>query len=93
MTLQHLLYLHQTPVETCNGTQMDSEESDNDLSLACPTAEPSHLSTLNPTEAEKIVPEMREGQIYNEQLHCREQDHGVQFDFIYTVCEEGSPCV
>lgn len=84
MTLQHLLYLHQKPVETCNGTQMDSEESDDDLSLACPTAEPSHLSTLNPTEAEKI---------YNEQLHCREQDHGVQFDFIYTVCEEGSPCV
>lgn len=59
--------------------------------IACPTAEPSHLSTLNPTEAEKIVPEMSEGQIYNEELHYREQ--GAQFDFIYTVCEEDSPCI
>lgn len=36
---------------------------------------------------------MSEGQIYNEELHYREQDHGAQFDFIYTVCEEDSPCI
>lgn len=73
MTLLHLL---------CNGTETGSEESDKTYCQGL-TAEPSHLSTLNPTEAVKIVPETSEGQICNEELLYR--DHGAQFDFIYTV--------